>query len=184
MGTPVAAPGGVRRKPRAGPITPIRPAGRVRRGMPGRLRPVRPVPVAPAAGPRIRARPVGPRGPRAQLIRSVVGHRISHVHVRKSAPTVAHGSFSGSYWRESVTPRLSWQHLAPGHYIAKARRGMTPGIRQHVLRLLNRAKGYIWINGKRHTLKQAKTVLFDLLGKRHSVDIKLTNDFPFPRANA
>ena len=95
-----------------------------------------------------------------------------------SAPIMAVGRFSGSYWKESVTPRLSWQHLAPGHYIAKAGRGMTPGTREHVLKLLRRAKGYIWINGHRHNLKQARTVLFDLLGKRHSVDIKLTN-FPF-----
>ena len=95
-----------------------------------------------------------------------------------SAPIMAVGRFSGTYWKESVTPRLSWQHLAPGHYIAKASRGMTPGIREHVLKLLRRAKGYIWINGHRHNLKQARTVLFDLLGKRHSVDIKLTN-FPF-----
>jgi hypothetical protein len=77
-------------------------------------------------------------------------------------------------------PKLSWQHLAPGHYIAKARQGMTPGIRQHVLKLLNRAKGYIWVNGKRMSITRARAHLLKLLATRASVDIKLTNDFPFP----
>ena len=186
MGTPKRATTGVRRRPTGGPLrqarTPIvgrRPARRA--FPPGRAG----VPVTPAR--RIRgARPGAPRGPRgpragprARVVRSVVGHRIHAVHALKSIPYVAHGRFTGTYWRESVTPRLSWQHLGPGHYIAKARRGMTSGIRQHVLGLLRRAKGYIWINGHRHSIKQAKGVLFDLLGKGNSVDIKLTNAFPF-----
>ncbi|MAD43368.1 MAG: hypothetical protein CMH98_00045 [Oceanospirillaceae bacterium] len=79
----------------------------------------------------------------------------------------------------STIPKLSWQHLEPGHYIAKARQGVTPGIRQHLLKLLKRAKGYIWINGKRLSVKRAKTKLLRLLETRASVDIKMTNDFPF-----
>jgi hypothetical protein len=80
----------------------------------------------------------------------------------------------------STMPKLSWQHLAPGHYVAKARQGMTPGIRQHVLKLLSRASGYVWVNGKRMSVKRARGHLLKLLATRASVDIKLTNDFPFP----
>jgi hypothetical protein len=88
-----------------------------------------------------------------------------------------HTPFRGSL---STMPKLSWQHLAPGHYVAKARQGMTPGIRQHVLKLLSRASGYVWVNGKRMSVKRARGHLIKLLATRASVDIKLTNDFPFP----
>ena len=77
-------------------------------------------------------------------------------------------------------PKLSWQHKGPGHYVAKARQGMTPGIRQHVLKLLSRAKGHLWVNGKRMTVKKARGVILKLLGERQSVEIKLSNQFPFP----
>jgi hypothetical protein len=88
-----------------------------------------------------------------------------------------HTPFRGSL---STMPKLSWQHLAPGHYVAKARQGMTPGIRQHVLKLLSRASGYVWVNGKRMSVKRARGHLIKLLATRASVDIKLTSDFPFP----
>ena len=99
--------------------------------------------------------------------RTSVGTRVGKVH----------GPFRGSL---STMPKLSWQHLAPGHYIAKARQGMTPGIRQHVLKLLSRASGYVWINGRRMSVKAARGHLLKLLATRASVDIKLTNDFPHP----
>ena len=120
-------------------------------------------PVVPRAAPGVR-----PYSRRAVAVRTAVGSAVSHVH---SKP------FRGAL---STMPKLSWQHLAPGHYIAKARQGLTPGIRQHVLKLLSRAKGYIWINGKRLTVRSATSVLMRLLATRASVDIKLANDFPYP----
>ena len=125
-------------------------------------------------GPVARRRPPVPGAPRMQRY----GRR--RVATRTSVGTAVnrvHGPFRGSL---STMPKLSWQHLAPGHYIAKARQGMTPGIRQHILKLLNRAKGYIWVNGKRMGITRARAHLLKLLATRASVDIKLTNDFPFP----
>jgi hypothetical protein len=119
-------------------------------------------PVVPINAPGVR-----PYSRRRVANRTSVGTRVGKVH----------GPFRGSL---STMPKLSWQHLAPGHYIAKARQGMTPGIRQHVLKLLSRASGYVWINGRRMSVKAARGHLLKLLATRASVDIKLTNDFPFP----
>jgi len=137
-----------------------------------RPRPNRPRPAV--ARPRARTRPIA-RAPRARARYPTrrVGYRTS---VGTSVNRV-HGPFRGLL---STMPKLSWQHKGPGHYIAKARQGMTPGIRQHVLKLLSRAKGHIWVNGKRMTVKKSRGHILKLLGARQSVEIKLTNDFPFP----
>ena len=124
--------------------------------------------VPPAFVPRRAAPGVRPYSRRGVAVRTAVGSAVSHVHSPQ---------FRGAL---STMPKLSWQHLAPGHYIAKARQGLTPGIRQHVLKLLSRAKGYIWINGKRLPIRSATSVLMRLLATRASVDIKLANDFPYP----
>ena len=102
--------------------------------------------------------------------------RVVPSHTSVGTATAGVHTFRGAL---STMPKLSWQHLEPGHYIAKARQGLTPGIRQHILKLLKRAKGYIWINGKRHSPKHARLVLMNLLATRASVDIKLSNSFPF-----
>ena len=124
--------------------------------------------------PRVRREPpVRPRAPirryprRRPPPRTSVGTAVNRVH----------GPFRGAL---STMPKLSWQHKGPGHYVAKARQGMTPGIRQHVLKLLSRAKGHLWVNGKRMTVKKARGVILKLLGERQSVEIKLSNQFPFP----
>jgi len=140
---------------------------------------------APAPGPIIQPGPgrsVGrsiSRYPsrRVAAVRTIVGSTVRKAHLGPHSL----GATADSRLRRghSVVPKLSWQHLAPGHYIAKAREGLTPGIRQHVLKLLNRAKGYIWINGKRHSLKRARLVIMELLGTRASVDIKIQRDFPW-----
>ena len=121
-------------------------------------------------------RPVGPR-PGAPGVRPYSRRQVS---ARTSIGTTVgrvHGPFRGSL---STMPKLSWQLLAPGHYVAKARQGMTPGIRQHVLKLLKRAKGYIWVNGKRMKVSSARTVILNILSTRASVYIKLSNEFPYP----
>ena len=125
-------------------------------------------------GPVARRRPPVPGAPR---IRRYGRRRVANRTSIGTAVNRVHGPFRGAL---STMPKLSWQHLAPGHYIAKARQGMTPGIQQHVLKLLKRAKGYIWINGKRMSIARARAHLLKLLATRASVDIKLTNDFPFP----
>ena len=128
-----------------------------------RVQPLRRRPVAPRPG----APGVRPYSRRQVSARTSIGTTVGRVH----------GPFRGSL---STMPKLSWQHLAPGHYVAKARQGMTPGIRQHVLKLLKRAKGYIWVNGKRMKVSSARTVILNILSTRASVDIKLSNEFPYP----
>ena len=113
----------------------------------------------------------------ANIRRRAPGVRSYQMRTRQYTPSKTRYAVSGT--PRSTIPKLNWQHLAPGHYIAKARQGLTPGIRQHVLNLMRRAKGYVWINGKRLSVKRATTTLLRLLGTRASVDIKLTNDFPF-----
>ena len=133
--------------------------------------------IARILGPVARRRPPVPGAPRAPRIQRYGRRRVANRTSVGTAVNRVHGPFRGSL---STMPKLSWQHLAPGHYIAKARQGMTPGIRQHILKLLNRAKGYIWVNGKRMGITRARAHLLKLLATRASVDIKLTNDFPFP----
>ena len=119
-----------------------------------------------------------PRVPVIRPPKRYARRRVSHRTSVGTAVNRVHGPFRGAL---STMPKLSWQHLEPGHYVAKARQGMTPGIRQHVLKLLNRAKGYIWINGKRMSVKHARAAVLKLLATRASVDIKLDSRFPFPR---
>ena len=123
------------------------------------------------------------RAPVRAGVRAPVRRARSYPRRRMPRRTVVGSSVGRPHFRGALStmPKLSWQHLAPGHYIAKARQGLTPGIRQHVLKLLNRAKGFIWINGKRLSVANARIVLMRLLATRASVDIKLANSFPFPK---
>ena len=150
------------------PVAPPRRVGPAPRRLPARVR--APLPVArPVRAPRVA---YAPR--RVAVVRNAIGYRIPPVHARTRVAAAQTSPSLRFYGSAGIpVPRLSWKHLAPGHYIARARRGLTPGIKQHVHHLLKRAGQYIWINGVRHTRRQAATVIFDLLGKHHAVDIKL-----------
>jgi hypothetical protein len=78
--------------------------------------------------------------------------------------------FRGSYGFDQ-TPRLSLNHIGPGQYILRARRGVSRGVRQQVLHYLSRAGAHIYVNGRKHNKKQAYTVIMDLLKQNHSVEV-------------
>ena len=74
----------------------------------------------------------------------------------------------------NITPQLSITHLGAGHFLLRARRGVTPGVRKHVLHLLQRVRGrYLFVNGRRHTKLQARDVILRMLRTNQTVDVQL-----------
>ena len=84
-----------------------------------------------------------------------------------------HGkSFRGSHGR-NPTPKLSVNHLGPNKFIFRAHRGVTRGIRQQIRHYLSRVKRYVYINGTRHTKKQAYNAVLELLEGNRGVEVEL-----------
>ncbi len=84
-----------------------------------------------------------------------------------------HGkSFRGASGR-NPTPVLSVQHLGPKKYVFRARRGVTRGIREQIRHYLSRVQRYVWINGRKHSKKQAYTAVMDLLEGNTSVEVQV-----------
>ena len=182
------------------PVTPAR-AARAARGRRGPARaPARPrpspapaprgprAPRAPRAPGRPRA-PARPRGParRARAHRPVGpgpfgrGPRADRANVFSVAPHLRvllasqQKHFKGIYRHDTITPKLSLQTVAPGHFLVRAPK-ITPGVRQHILSLLRRAPASLWVNGHKHSKKQAIGVIMRLLEQNHTVDIQLRKE--------
>jgi hypothetical protein len=71
----------------------------------------------------------------------------------------------------SQTPEFSFKHKAPGNYVLKAFRGVTKDVRAHLRHLLSRAPRFIWVNGHRHSKKQAFSIIVELLAQHQTVEI-------------
>jgi hypothetical protein len=137
-----------------------------------------PLPITP---PRVGARaPVAVsrgrvRAPRAPRARRPVPRRapgVKHVapHLRLLASQQHH--FKGVYRHNNITPKLNLRTLGPGHFVVRAQQ-LTPGVRQQIKNLLRRAPKSLWVNGHKHSRKQALGVIMRLLEQNHAVDIML-----------
>ena len=131
-----------------------------------------PVGPAPQIAVRGRARVRGPRGPAPGAIRPPRGPRRNVHHVAPHLRTIASNHFKGVYRHDNITPALSLRTLAPGHFVVRASK--MKGVRQHIISLLRRAPKSLWVNGHKHSKKQALGVILRLLEQRHAVDIQLS----------
>ena len=77
------------------------------------------------------------------------------------------------YGADSVTPNLSIITVAPGHYRARVRRGVTQGVRHQVQALLKRAPAMLTVNGRKINKQRAYALILDLLRQRVPVEIIL-----------
>jgi hypothetical protein len=135
-----------------------------------------PLPITP---PRVGA-PVAVRGrvrPRARppRARRPVPRRapgVKHVapHLRLIASQQHH--FKGVYRHNNITPKLNLRTLGPGHFVVRSQH-LTAGVRQQIKNLLRRAPKNLWVNGHKHSRKQALGVIMRLLEQNHAVDIQL-----------
>ena len=106
---------------------------------------------------------------------STLGHKAIHAippHER-SRFSLGQTKHRGSYGMHSATPALSVNTIGSGHFLIRARRGVTKGIRHQVLHLLRRAPSAFFVNGHKHNKKQAYTIIMDLLRQNKTVEVRL-----------
>ena len=77
------------------------------------------------------------------------------------------------YGADSMTPNLSIVTVAPGHYRARVRRGVTQGVRRQIQALLKRAPAMLFVNGRKLNKRRAYQLILDLLRQRSPVEIML-----------
>ena len=105
---------------------------------------------------------------------STLGHKAIHaIHPHERSRFSLGQTKHRGWYGLSATPVLSVNTIGPGHFLIRARRGITKGIHHQVVHLLKRAPRAFFVNGHKHNKKQAYTIIIDLLRQNKTVEVQL-----------